>query len=47
MTIFFHLICHIDPALKGKIERGEYVDLDKLLTKEHAGPWAGDQFDCE
>ena len=31
---FFHLTCHIDNALKGKIEKGEYVDLDKLLPKE-------------
>ena len=31
---FFHLVCHIDSALKLKIEKGEYVDLDKLLPKE-------------
>ena len=31
---FFHLICHIESSLKDKIERGEYVDLDKLLPKD-------------
>ena len=31
---FFHLICHVDPALKTKIENGEYVDLDKLLPRD-------------
>ena len=32
---FFHLTCHIDTALKSKIEKGEYVDLDRLLPKEN------------
>ena len=31
---FFHLTCHIDPNLQLKIEKGCYVDLDKLLPKE-------------
>ena len=31
---FFHLTCHIDPSLRSKIERGEYVDLERLLLKE-------------
>ena len=35
---FFHLISHIDMALKGKIENGEFVDLDKLLPKERGNP---------
>ena len=30
---FFHLTCHIDSALWSKIERGEYVNLEKLLPK--------------
>ena len=30
---FFHITCHIDPNLRGKIERGEYVDLEKLLPR--------------
>ena len=34
---FFHLTCHIDSNLKSKIERGEFVDLDKLLSKEKEG----------
>ena len=29
---FFHLSCHVDDNLRGKIERGEYVDLEKLLN---------------
>ena len=28
---FFHTLCHIEPALKLKIEQGEFIDLDKLL----------------
>ena len=35
---FFHLICHIDVALKQKIEKGDYVDLDKLLPRDKANP---------
>ena len=31
---FFHLTCHIDPALKQKIEKGEFVDLDKFLPRD-------------
>ena len=31
---FFHLTCHIEPSLVAKIEKGEFVQLDKLLTKE-------------
>ena len=31
---FFHLTCHIEPNLHLKIEKGEFVDLDKLLPKE-------------
>ena len=31
---FFHLTCHIDPSLISKIERGEFVDLEKLLLKD-------------
>ena len=30
---FFHITCHIEPTLKAKIERGEYVELEKLLPK--------------
>ena len=31
---FFHLTCHIEPALRQKIEKGEFVDLEKLLPKD-------------
>ena len=31
---FFHLTCHIDPNLIHKIEKGEFVELEKLLPKE-------------
>ena len=30
---FFHLICYIDPALIHKIEKGEFVELDKSLPR--------------
>ena len=29
---FFHLTCHIDPVMRGKIEKGEYVDLGKAFA---------------
>ena len=31
---FFHLTCHIDPNLIHKIEKGELVELGKLLPKD-------------
>ena len=31
---FFHITCHIDPVLKEKIEKGAYVDLEKLHLKD-------------
>ena len=30
---FFHLTCNVDANLKSKIERGAFVDLEKLLPK--------------
>ena len=30
---FFHLTCHVDPGLRAKIEKGDYVELEKLLPK--------------
>ena len=30
---YFHLICHVDQSLKNRIERGEYIELEKLLPK--------------
>ena len=31
---FFHITCHVDPSLKPKIGRGEFVDLEKLFVKD-------------
>ena len=33
---FFHVSCHVDATLKSKIERGEYVDLEKLIPKNRS-----------
>ena len=33
---FFLVSCHIDPLVKQKVERGEFVDLEKLLPKDKA-----------
>ena len=30
---FFHLTCHVDNNLKNRIERGEFIKLEKLLPK--------------
>ena len=32
---FFHLTCHIDKTLQEKIEKEDYVDLEKLLPKSN------------
>ena len=34
---FFHLTYHIDPNLIHKIEKGEFVELEKLLPKDKMG----------
>ena len=35
---FFHLTCFIEPTLIHKIEKGEFVELEKLLPKDrHSG----------
>ena len=31
---FFHLTCHIEPSLIHKIEKGEFIELEKLLPKD-------------
>ena len=31
---FFHLTCHIEPSLIHRIEKGEFVELEKLLPKD-------------
>ena len=40
---FFHLTCHIDPTLIHRIEKGEYVELEKLLPKEKLGGVSGNE----
>ena len=34
---FFHLTCHIEPSLIHKIEKGEFIELEKLLPKDKFG----------
>ena len=34
---FFHLTCHIEPSLIHKIEKGEFIELEKLLPKDKIG----------
>ena len=34
---FFHLTCHIEPNLIHKVEKGEFVELEKLLPKDKYG----------
>ena len=31
---FFHITCHVEPSLKAKIEKAEFVDLEKLLPRD-------------
>ena len=31
---YFYLVCHVDSGLKAKIEKGEYIDLERLLPKK-------------
>ena len=38
---FFHLTCHIDPNLIHKIEKGEFIELEKLLPKDRIGSGKG------
>ena len=32
---FFHISCHVDQVLRQKIEAGQFVELEKLLTRDH------------
>ena len=32
--MFFHVTCHIDPMLKAKIAKGEFVELERLLPRQ-------------
>ena len=38
---FFHVTSQIEPSLRIKIERGEFVDLERLLPRERGGPKSG------
>ena len=40
---FFHLSCHIDSNVRGKIERGEFVDLEKLLPKSKGASFGAEE----
>ena len=31
---FFHTTCHIDPQMRAKIEKGDFVELEKLLQRK-------------
>ena len=33
---FFHITSQIEPTLRGKIERGEYIELERLLPKDRS-----------
>ena len=33
---FFHITSHVDPNLKAKIEKGEFVELEKLIPKNRS-----------
>ena len=33
---FFHLACHVDAGLKTKIQKGEFVELERLLPKKNS-----------
>ena len=39
---FFHISCHIEPCLRAKIERGEFIELDKLLPDDKTGGMANE-----
>ena len=34
---FFHVSCHVDSALRTKIEKGQFVDLERLLPRTRLG----------
>ena len=41
---FFHVTSQIEPTLRGKIERGEFIELERLLPKDRFGnKAAGDE----
>ena len=40
---FLHLTCHVEQALVDKIERGEFIDLERLLPKDRFGRLSSDK----
>ena len=40
---FFHVSCHIDQVMKDRIQKGEFVDLEKLLPKEKGSFLSADE----
>ena len=32
---FFHITCHVEQSLKEKIEKGEFIDLERLIAKPY------------
>ena len=40
---FFHVTCHVDLTLRSKIERGEFVELERLLPKQRNSFAGGDE----
>ena len=42
---FFHLTCHVDESLREKIEKGAYVDLERLLPKERGSSFGASNED--
>ena len=43
MTSFFHVTSQIDPNLKQKIERGEFIELERLLPKDRTSQSGNDE----
>ena len=40
---FFHVTCHVEPNLRSKIERGEFVELERLLPKPKSVGFAAEE----
>ena len=40
---FFHITSQIDPALRIKIERGEFIDLEQLLPRDRSSRTGADE----
>ena len=42
---FFHISCHIDPNIKAKIEKGEFIELERLLPRSNLDNDAEDRME--